>query len=113
VQAPAGPYAIVAAGFFNAQGNRQGPVYNNLQAIPLNAPSRGDYLLTFNDYRRPDGNFMFIVKGTVQDNVQLGQSPAIFRFVEFQEQGIQVRVLAVNNELPAPGFMVEISRFGP
>jgi hypothetical protein len=110
VQAPAGPYAIVAAGFFDNQGNAQGPVYNDLRVSALANP-RGDYVLNFRGYRRPE-NFMYLVKGTVQDEERTGQPRATFQLVRFQDNGIRVRVLGVNNETVPLGFMVEISVFG-
>jgi hypothetical protein len=108
VRAPAGPYAIVAAGFFDNTGNPIGPTYNRLQARRLTTPA-GTYVLLFDGYRNPDpsDNFTYIVKGTVQDAVPR----ATFQFVNFQNNGIRVRILAVNNQPTEQGFMVEISRF--
>ena len=112
VPALAGPYAIVAAGFFDSQGRQQGPVYNNLAAIGPN--SRGEYQLRFSGYRQPleERNSMYIVKGTVQDDPGEESRRATFQFVRFEPDHILVRVLAVNNELIQAGFMVEISMFG-
>jgi hypothetical protein len=116
VQAPAGPYAIVAAGFFtlNQDGapTPQNPVYNGLQAVLLSSAT-GDYRLTFNGYRPPDESFMYIVKGTVQEaDLAAGLLPrGTFQFVRFRPEGIQVRVLLVGNAPRASGFMVEISWF--
>jgi hypothetical protein len=119
VLAPAGRYAIVAAGWFDTGGQPQGPVYNDLTATLISAS--GDYLLNFRGYEDPTNrNFMYIVKGTVQTEPEQNFPHATFQFVEFRRGGplppgtggIQVRVFGINNETRARGFMVEISAFG-
>ncbi len=69
VQAPAGEYAIVASGFFDADGNSQGPLptYNGLTAQKIGV---GRYFLTFPLYeqlRKRQEEITIIVKGTIHD----------------------------------------------
>lgn len=111
VMAPAGTYAIVAAGIFQVNGNPQGPTYNELKAAPID-PRQGDYLLIFRGYRLPrEGRPTYIVKGTVQDFPQPQAPRATFQFVQFQDDGIRVRILDIRNRPNEFGFMVEISAY--
>ncbi len=108
VQAPAGPYAIVAAGFFEADGSPIGIVYGDgFNVTPLRVP--GDYVLTFAEYdvnRIKSGEVMYIVKGTVGQ----GEEQATFQFLKFVDEGLLTRVIDTGNRPIARGFMVEISR---
>jgi hypothetical protein len=109
VQAPQGFYAIVAAGFFDVNGNPQGiGPYNGLSAVRQN---NQEYLLSFPGYVDPNNNpFMYIVKGTVQERRQ-EQGRHTFAFVAFQPDGILVSIALDNNENISQGFMVEISQY--
>lgn len=116
VQAPAGAYAIVAAGYFNGDGTPvdQNYVYNSLRvSAEIDDGNRnGNYWLNFHGYEQPAGDHMYIVKGTVGKTKYL----STFQFIEFgsREKGIMVRILGgeggpINAE---SNFMVEISAFG-
>ena len=110
----AGPYAIVAAGWFAVDGSVQAAPYNDLEARPLANP-QGDYVLNFNGYANPTGaRHIYIIKGTVQDLETTNRLRSTFEFVRFQDNGIRVRVLQVNGEplQREQGFMVEISGYG-
>ena len=113
VAAPAGPYAIVGAGFFRPNGFPIGPVYNNLQ-VQLDDPGTGLYALSFDRYARPlvTSPFTYILKGTVQDRRQPSPSRATFQFVAFLADRMLFRVLGTNNEPPQLNFMIEVSRLG-
>lgn len=111
VRAPAGPFAIVAAGFFAVDGAPQGiGPYNDLTAQRLN---NRDYLLNFRRYDFPAINsnrIMYIVKGTVQESSRQSVRHT-FAFVAFQDNGILVRIAGTNDENSSAGFMVEISQY--
>jgi hypothetical protein len=108
VQAPAGPYAVVAAGQFGANGASVGPVYNNLQAAN---PSAGNYNLNFPGYVGASGAISYIVKGTVFASAAPATG-ATFEVVALTAATIQVRILnSAGTAINLP-FMVEISAYG-
>jgi hypothetical protein len=104
VQAPHGPYAIVAAGIFDADGKRLGPNYGDLVPKPQ---GNGLYLLLFKGYvLKP----LFIVKGTIYLNMREVTPRGTFQVLLFDSEGILVSILGTNNEPDKRlGFMVEIS----
>ena len=112
VQAPALDYAIVAAGFFDNNGNPRGPVYNaGFRVIP-DTNSR-TYLLRFPGYRMPTGELMYIVKGTIQREEEGQTRRAVLNMIRFDQNGIIVQVLAISDRPNMDySFMVEISAYG-
>jgi hypothetical protein len=107
VQAPGGPYAIVAAGFFEADGSPIGIVYGDGFNV---TPQRvaGDYVLSFAEYDArmiKNEKVMYIVKGTVE-----GKDQATFQFLDFKDEGLLTRVIDTENKPVKRRFMVEISR---
>jgi competence ComEA-like helix-hairpin-helix protein len=102
VQAPAGEYAIVAAGYFGPNGDPVDgqPVYNDLKAF---RQSEGAYILTFPLYPRLRARaeeITIIVKGTIVDptlpsiieedpfNLELrADMPATFQVVSLDAKG--------------------------
>ena len=128
VEAPNGPYAIVAAGFFRIVKDVDqygapyydvtniGPVYNSLEVRPLK--ELGEFNLWFPDYQDPTANegFMYIVKGTIQEENSTARTT--FQVVRFygQATGIRVQILDINERYlhyRPFGLMVEISKIGP
>ena len=100
VVARTGYYEIIGAGFFGLEGEPLAPPYNNLAATFVN---EGQYLLTFPEYKRPNGEFAYIVKGTIVepdlpklidfdpfDPGHPATSPAVFQVVEFRDDGILI-----------------------
>jgi hypothetical protein len=110
VEAPAGPYAIVAAGFFSADGSPIGIVYgDDFKVTPAGVP--GDYVLTFPEYdldRIKNEGIVYIVKGTVG-----GKDQATLQLLDFVDEGLLTRVIDTKNKPVKRGFMVEISRIAP
>jgi len=108
VAAPAGPYAIVAAGFFNIDGTPNLPVYNNLKATPQAAAGR--FQLSFTGYSRPNlETHSYIIKGTVVTDGRQ-QSIHTFEVLNFVNAGINIRITnIIPLEVSVLGFMVEIS----
>ena len=105
VLAPAGPYAIVAAGHFNIDGTPNPPVYNKLRATPQAASGR--FQLNFINYKRPDpATHSYIIKGTVV--TESTQSIHTVEVLNFVLAGINIRITNVS-PLVALGFMIEIS----
>jgi hypothetical protein len=102
------PYAIVAAGFFRL--NNTQVTYNGLNA---SREANGYYKLKFPTYKAPDAtnNRTYIVKGTVQGDPDKNGG-ASFQFVDFQADGIRIKIIGSKNETLAAGFMIEISEFG-
>lgn len=104
VQAPGGEYAIVAAGFFDENGQSLfgRPPYNGLEALPV---GEGMYLLTFPLYpeliERVE-EITLIVKGTLVDpNLPRhldnpfdpetrADMPATFQVIEMNQEGVLV-----------------------
>ena len=107
---------VVAAGYFNLNGNAVGPVYN-LTASPSSppAPATGaEFLLEFSGYQNPNttAGLNYIVKGTVHDQtvtVGPGTVRPIFEFMDFENAGIRIRIL---EPTIAVGFMTEITQIG-
>lgn len=111
VQAPAGPYAVVAAGCFKPDGESEGIPYNGLTAEKIGV---GQYLLRFDmcddwyhDGLTKAGEVTLIVKGTVVDPLLPAfldsveeepysnpdfpsMTPATFQVVELAEEGILI-----------------------
>jgi hypothetical protein len=119
--AGAGPFAIVAAGYFSGAGRPLGPPYNGCKASEI---GNSEYRIEFTGYSPPTDNFTYIVKGTIQD--MAGSEGLVKRCtIEFRRfepipqlpatpYGIVVRILNADNTppQPLPSFMVEISRIG-
>lgn len=114
VVAPAGYYAHIAAGSFNADGSPQTMPYNGLEA---NLLRENQYLLFFPDYKSPRDEVGYMVKGAV-----LGEplSSAAFQVVDFSDDGIRISLTQpamrgnrIAFESVQAAFMVEISRYKP
>jgi len=115
---PGGTSFIVAAGRFNADASTVFE-FNDMRAAQLNATL---YFITFNDYK-PENQY--IIKGTVISTVD--NPPHFFEVIEGEQaraivearfganavdSGFVVRVIGMNNEMSAIGFMIEVSQFG-
>ena len=100
VVAPAGHYEIVGAGIFGLEGEPLFPPYNELEAV---GNGEGQYLLRFPTYQKPEGDFTYIVKGTIVepdlrelidfdpfDPNHPATSPAVFQVVAFLDEGILI-----------------------
>ncbi|WP_321415743.1 hypothetical protein [uncultured Desulfobacter sp.] len=107
VAAMAGPYTIVAAGRFSAEGKTIGPVYNKLEVIDQSED--GEFLIFFeNKYLNPDRSddpdHTYIVRGAVE-----GEKPGIFQVKAFEKKGIRI-ISAIPGEDNKPlGFMIEVA----
>lgn len=117
VQAPAGPYAVVAAGIVRGNGANQG-VYNGLKATAITDDNDVVLLsVRFTNYQKPKG-FQYIVK-VLPMEPSTGNAPArapIVTFDEFLGDDFRLKVTDGGNPvsitvLRRMEFMIEVSRF--
>lgn len=112
VAAPGGPYEIIAAGRFRADGNTQpglpipalGTPYNGLELVVLD-PAENLYELVFNDYL-PD-QYVYLVKGTWEAGVvTLGPRDSL-------TDPLLIRLFQLDLSVKIFELHVEVSRYEP
>jgi hypothetical protein len=91
VQAPSGPYAIIAAGYFDFDGSPKKPSYNQLEADRIDT---GYYHLNFPDYQgpNPEGkDLTYVVKGTILNpRLERAYSDGKFLIDQIEQAALQV-----------------------